>query len=335
MVASKIAERYSLPCILFSYDNGVAKGSGRSIKGFSLMDALASCGDLLSEYGGHELAAGLSLDLDKIDAFRKRINEYASQYLTRTDSSLPLEVECEVDFPDITMKGIEEMQLLEPFGLQNPQPILMMKHVAVVDIVPLSGGKHCKFRLRPGNRRHSSEKEVSAIWFSVPENVKLSEGCLYDVVFTADINEYMGHRSPQVTIKAMRLSDIDEENSTEGESTYRRLMDPADTSPMSASDMPTLADFREVYKFLKRDVLESSKQTTVAAVCRRLEQENVFVSYCKLKIIFDVLSDEGLIESTYSEDGRIVELRLLPSGKKVNLDQSPILIRLRRDHPLI
>lgn len=335
VVASKIAERYSLPCILFSYDNGVAKGSGRSIKGFSLMDALATCGDLLSEYGGHELAAGLSLDLDKIDAFRKRINEYASKYLTRTDSSLPLEVECQVDFSDISMKGIEEMQLLEPFGLQNPQPILMMRHVAVVDIVPLSGGKHCKFRLRPGNRRHSSEKEVSAIWFSVPEDVNLSEGCLYDVVFTADINEYMGHRSPQVTIKAMRLSDIDEEISAEGERTYRRLMDPADTSPVSSSEMPSLADFREVYKFLKRDVLESSKRTTVAAICNRLEQEGISASYCKLKIILDVLRDEGLIDCTYSGEGRIVELRILPVGKKVNLDRSPIMIRLRGAHPLI
>lgn len=335
VVASKIAERYSLPCILFSYDGDIAKGSGRSIKGFSLMDALASCGDLLSEYGGHELAAGLSLDRNHIDEFRKRINTYASQHLTRTDSSLPLEVECEVDFSDITMKGIEEMQLLEPFGLQNPQPILMMKHVAVVDIVPLSGGKHCKFRLRPGNRRYSSEKEINAIWFSVPEGISLSEGCLYDVVFTADINEYMGHRSPQVTIKALRLSDIDEESSSSGELTYRRLMDPSDTSAVSASDLPSLADFREVYKFLKRDVLESSKRTTVAAVCRRLEQENVFVSYCKLKVILDVLCDEGLIDCTYSEGGRVVELRLLPVGKKVNLDQSPILIRLRKNHPLI
>ncbi len=334
VVASKIAERYSLPCILFSYDGGVAKGSGRSIKGFSLMDALASCGDLLSEYGGHELAAGLSLDIDKIDEFRRRINAYASQYLTRTDASLPLEVECEVDFSDITMKGIEEMQLLEPFGLQNPQPVLMMRRVAAVDIVPLSGGKHCKFRLRPGNRRYSSEKEISAIWFSIPSEISLSEGCLYDVVFTADINEYMGHRSPQVTVKAMRLSDIDEESSTEGEQIYRRLTDPEDRSPISASDLPILADFREVYKFLKRDVLESSKRTTVAAVCSRLEQEGVRVSYCKLKIILDVLCDEGLISRTYSEDGRVVELTILPVGKKVNLDQSPVLIRLRKNHPL-
>ena len=81
-------------------------------------------------------------------------------------------------------------------------------------------------------------------------------------------------------------------------------------------------------------MLESSKRTTVDAVCSRLEQEGIRVSYCKLKIILDVLCDEGLISRTYSEDGRVVELKLLPVGKKVNLDQSPVLIRLRKNHPL-
>lgn len=331
VVASKIAEKFSAPCILFSFDGDIAKGSGRSIKGFSLMDALASCGDLLTEYGGHELAAGLSIERGKLEEFRKRINEYASRFLTRSNTALPLEIECRVDFSDISMKGIEEMQTLEPFGLQNPQPILMMRHVAVSDIVPLSEGKHCKFRLRPADRRFGGGAEVNAIYFSVPADLHLTEGNICDVVFTADINEYMGVRTPQLTVKAIRLSDMDGEETRDGEETYRRLIDPEDHSDASAKDVPNLNDFRCIYKFLKRDVLESSKQMAIAATCRALEQEEITTSYCKVKIVLDVLKDEGLIDCTYSNDGKVAEVRILPVGKKVNLDQSPIL-RMIRDH---
>lgn len=334
VVASKIAEKYSLPCILFSYDGDIAKGSGRSIKGFSLMEALASCGDLLSEYGGHELAAGLSVDRDKIEELRRRINAYAAQYLTKTDSALPLEIECQVDFSDITMKGIEEMQRLEPFGLQNPQPVLMMKRVALADVVPLAGGKHYKFKLRPHHKKYSAGEEIGAIWFSVPADVKLSEGMICDVVFTADINEYMGQRAPQVTIKALRLSDIDGENTAEGEQIYTRLVDPEDHSPVSAKDVPTVTDFRNVYKFLKRDVLESSKHMAISATCRCLEQEDIHVSYCQFKVILDVLREEGLIGCTYRDGGKVAEVSILPVGKKVNLDQSPLLQMIRKNHSI-
>lgn len=331
VVASKIAERFSLPCILFSYDGEVAKGSGRSIKGFSLMDALSSCEDLLCEYGGHELAAGLSVSADNIDAFRKRINEYAKQYLVKTDSSLPLEVERQVDFDDITLEGIREMQTLEPFGLQNNQPVLMMKRVAVTDLVLLSGGKHLKFKIRPIDRKYGGT-ELGAIWFSIPADLKLREGNICDVVFTADINEYMGQCSPQITVKALRLSDIESEDTADGEKTYRRLTDPEDRSDVAKGEIPTLADFRNVYKFLKRDVLESSKHMAITATCRALEQEDVHVSYCCFKIILDVLANEGLISRTYSDGGKIAEISILPVGKKVNLDQSPILQMIRGNH---
>lgn len=332
VVASKIAEKFSAPCILFSFDGNVAKGSGRSIKGFSLMDALASCGDLLIEYGGHELAAGLSIEREKLPEFRKRINEYASQYLTRSDSQLPLEVECLVDFPDITMEGIEEMQTLEPFGLMNPQPVLMMRHVTLAELVPLSGGKHMKFKIRPESRQGGTA-EISAIYFNVPQEMRLTEGNVCDVVFTADINEYMGTRSPQVTIKEIRLSGIDGADAEDGEQIYRRLIDPEDTSPVDRSNVPVLDDFRNIYKYLKHDVLEGSKQMAISATCRAMEQEDIHVSYCKLKIVLDVLNNEGLISCVYSEDGKIAEVRILPVGKKVSLDRSPLLCMIRQNHP--
>ncbi len=334
VVASKIAEKFSAPCILFSFDGDVAKGSGRSIKGFSLMEALASCGDLLIEYGGHELAAGLSIEREKLPEFRKRINEYASRFLTRSDAQLPLEIECLVDFPDITMEGIEQMQTLEPFGLMNPQPVLMMRHVTLYELVPLSGGKHMKFKIRPESRQNGNA-EVSAVYFNVPPEMKLTDGNVCDVVFTVDINDYLGVRSPQVTIKEIRLSGVDGADAEDGETVYRRLIDPEDRTPVERSNVPVLDDFRNIYKYLKHDVLEGSKQIAVSATCRAMEQEDIFVSYCKLKVVLDVLNNEGLISCVYSDDGRIAEVRILPVGKKVSLDRSPLLCMIRQNHPLI
>ncbi|MBP5231534.1 MAG: hypothetical protein ILO68_07365, partial [Clostridia bacterium] len=280
----------------------------------------------------HELAAGLSIERSKLPEFRRRINEYASQFLTRSDAQLPLEVECLVTFSDITMRGIEEMQTLEPFGLMNPPPVLMMRHVTLADLVPLSGGKHVKFKIRPESRQ-GGNAEVAAIYFNVPPEMKMTEGNICDVVFTADINEYMGMRSPQVTVKEIRLSGVDGADAEDGENAYRRLIDPEDHSPADKENVPILDDFRKIYRYLKRDVLEGSKQMAISATCRAMEQEDIHVSYCKLKIVLDVLRNEGLIDCEYRDGGKIAEVRILPVGKKVSLDRSPLLCMIRSNHP--
>ncbi len=108
------------PSILFSFDGDVAKGSGRSIKGLSLMDALAHCSDLLIEYGGHELAAGLSVERGKLDAFRRRFCEYVGERLRTVECTPPIEADCCAHFDELDLRTAEELRLLEPFGLQIP-----------------------------------------------------------------------------------------------------------------------------------------------------------------------------------------------------------------------
>ena len=206
VVASKIAERYSRPCILFSLDGDTAKGSGRSIKGFSLMDALSSCGELLLEYGGHELAAGLSIERGKIDEFRARLNEYATPILRESATAVPIEIECEAQFSELTEKGIDELLRLEPFGLSNPQPVLVIREVSIHDIVPLSQGKHVRFRL--SGQENGKTHSLNAVCFGIPfDNFAFCEGDACDMVFTADINEYMGDNSLSIINSASILTD--------------------------------------------------------------------------------------------------------------------------------
>ncbi|MBR4799773.1 MAG: hypothetical protein IK047_05885, partial [Clostridia bacterium] len=325
VVASKIAEKYSRPCILFSLDGETAKGSGRSIKGFSLMDALTACGDVLSEYGGHELAAGLSVRRERIDEFRRRINEYAYPLLSQSDTALPLSVECEVTAADLTLKGIDEMLMLEPFGLANPQPLLLLRDATVRDIAPLSMGKHVRFRL--ADKRTGGS--VQAVYFGMSaDSFPFCEGDRADAVFTADVNEYMGSRNVQLFIKTMAPGESDKRRLNEAASVRDRLVSGA-ALPGDEKHVPALADFRGVFRLLRRMVPREGKRISLVSAAEKLREENGGdVTLCKLRIALEVLSEQGLIECD-GFGGNSVYIKLLPAAGKINIDESELLARIR------
>ncbi len=328
VVASKIAERYSRPCILFSLDGDNAKGSGRSIKGFSLMDALSACGDLLVEYGGHELAAGLSIERSKIDEFRKKINEYASPILGECDTAFPIEIECVAKFSDLTDKGIDEVLNLEPFGLSNPQPVFVIRDVILKDIISLSQGKHVRFRVcGTENGRNVS---LNAVWFGMPfESFGFYEGDVCDVVFTVDINEYMGSRTPQLFVKAIKTS-AKEENELALCNERFKLLVSGGTYENAEKDIPNLSDFRSVFRYLRREAGHEGKIISLTSAVRTLETDfEIAVTLCKFKIILEVLAEQKLISLDYRADGNSLCLKMLPSSGKINIDDSPILRAIR------
>ena len=150
IVASKVLERYYRPCIVISVDEGIGKGSGRSIKGFNLFMALADCQDLLERFGGHEMAAGLSLKADMIEEFRIRINEYADRVLTDDNLTPCLRLDALLERGDITLTSVREMAGMAPFGEANPNPRFAYTDLVVMDIRTMTGGKHLKLRLADG-----------------------------------------------------------------------------------------------------------------------------------------------------------------------------------------
>ena len=117
IVASRLVEKYGKPAIIISRSGEIAKGSGRSIEGFSLYDALTYCSELLTQYGGHTLAAGMSIEDDKIDQFREKINEYASG---ATPAVPVISIDCKLNPASINPELVYSMQMLEPFGAENP-----------------------------------------------------------------------------------------------------------------------------------------------------------------------------------------------------------------------
>ena len=200
IVASKISERFNKPCILISTDDENGKGSGRSIRSFNLFKALENSSHLMQKFGGHDLAAGLSIKPENIDTFRKEINAYAKECLTEDDFMPILYIDSELPPPYINMNTAEKLSILEPYGMGNACPLFYAKNLSISQIRPLSDGKHLKLTLS------SEEYNIEAVGFNMGELLDtLTTDDKIDIAFNIDINIYRGARQLQVLLKDVKI----------------------------------------------------------------------------------------------------------------------------------
>ena len=200
IVASKISERFNKPCILISTDDENGKGSGRSIRSFNLFKALENSGHLMQKFGGHDLAAGLSIKPENIDKFREEINAYAKACLTEDDFMPILYIDSELPPPYINMNTAEKLSILEPYGMGNACPLFYARDLCISQIRPLSEGKHIKLILS------SDEYCIDAVGFNMGELLEiLNENDKIDIAFSIDINIYRGARQLQVLLKDVKI----------------------------------------------------------------------------------------------------------------------------------
>ena len=200
IVASKISERFNKPCILISTDEENGKGSGRSIRTFNLFKALENSSHLMQKFGGHDLAAGLSIKPENIDEFRKEINAYAKNLLTEDDFMPILHVDSELPPPYINMNTAEKLSILEPYGMGNACPLFYAKDLTISQIRPLSDGKHIKLILA------SEQYCIESVGFNMGELLDiLKVDDIIDIAFSIDINIYRGARQLQVLLKDIKI----------------------------------------------------------------------------------------------------------------------------------
>jgi len=199
IVASKMAERYKLPVIIISLTDGVGRGSCRSYGSFSIYDALCSCEDILDNYGGHEMAAGITVAKENIEELRRRVTNC---YHAKTKDAPPsgLTVDFEVEKPELlTLDNIKALERLEPFGNGNPSPCLCMMGAVASSIQSIGAGKHTRLKIKKSNQM------LDCVFFSVSaEDLGVSEGELVDVAFEPQINEYRGRSSVQLQLLDIR-----------------------------------------------------------------------------------------------------------------------------------
>lgn len=201
IVASKLTEKYYKPTILLTIEEGMATGSARSIKGFSIFDALVKCKDLMTKFGGHEQAAGLSMNMENIDELRKRVNEIADYNLSQEDLIENVKVEYELQEGQVDLKLVDDLHLLEPFGMSNPTPRFIMRDLLLSNIGFVGAAKqHLKLTLQ-------KDHVYEAIGFNMAYLADdFTRGDKVDVLFQLDENNYNNNRKVQFLLKDVRMA---------------------------------------------------------------------------------------------------------------------------------
>ncbi len=200
IVASRICDMYYKPCILVSYANGVGKGSGRSIKGFNLFDALTHCEKYLTDFGGHAVAAGLNVNMSDLENFTKEINKYADEMLTQQDMIPSIDIDCPLSEQSITIDNAKLLSKLEPFGMCNERPVFAIANAQIAAISAVGAeNKHLRMRIIKNNRA------INCIGFGMGEYAMLlGSGDYINLAFQMDINTYQGNESVQLILKDIK-----------------------------------------------------------------------------------------------------------------------------------
>jgi single-stranded-DNA-specific exonuclease len=198
IVASRISEEYHRPAILLAFKDKTAKGSGRSIAGFDIADALYACRDLLVKFGGHKQAAGLELERNRIPEFRDAVNEYADRQAAEIFQKKKY-YDLKLDLKDISDEVVRYLNFFEPTGTGNPLPVFFGENFEVVGAPRVVGGKHLRFSVRQG------DLAMPAIAFHQAEQIlKMAPGkARLDCLYTVNEDSYGGKRRIELKIKEM------------------------------------------------------------------------------------------------------------------------------------
>lgn len=201
IVSSKITEMYFKPSVLLSFEeDGIGKGSGRSIPGFDLHEALMKCSDTIEKFGGHSMAVGITVKKDNLEKFKKEFEQIATQ--SKIDEIIPIiNIDAKVDLSDIDKEMVESLKQLEPFGEANKMPVFAFKNLKIDSIRALSEGKHLKLTLKDNNYI------INAIGFNIGYLAnEYRIGDKIDVAGVLEINTFNGVDNLQINIKDIMKS---------------------------------------------------------------------------------------------------------------------------------
>ncbi|MFQ9951618.1 MAG: single-stranded-DNA-specific exonuclease RecJ [Clostridium sp.] len=318
IVASRVVERYGKPCVILTIQGEEAKGSGRSVEGFSLYDAIYSCRDRLTRFGGHPMAAGLTLSAGEIPAFREEINQYAADLSGEMPSPV-LHIDCKLNPAALSVNLISQMSAMEPFGVGNPAPLFGLYHMKLIRITPVGGGKHLRLTLERGNH------QITAMRFrTMLEEFPYQIGDIVDLAVTLEESEFRGERNLSIFIREIRLSDFDAETYLRQKRWYEATQRGENLPDMVLEQLiPNRQEFAVIYRFLRA---HGGWNYGLDVLCSRIPEEKIGCG--KLCVILSIMDELNLIR--FYLDGDQCEVSLLEVSKKVDLNSSRILSGLRK-----
>ncbi len=200
-VSSKLIESYCRPCILIAEEGDEGRGSGRSVPGFNLFDAVSKVSKRLLRFGGHEQAIGLGIKVDNINVFKREINQLVNDRADKIDWSPKLNIDLELNQQDINLDLAKQLELMEPFGFGNKKPIFMCKNMHIKNVRTVGNGdKHLKLSLK------SSKNNVDAIGFNFGlYKEDLDMALIMDIAFHLEVNRWRDFVGPQLNIKDIKV----------------------------------------------------------------------------------------------------------------------------------
>ena len=311
IVASRMAEEYCCPAFLICLDGEHGKASSRSFGGFNLFSSLTALAPLLESYGGHELAAGFTINRSNIMRFRQEICSLAAAYYADSGPRTVLDIDCVIPPELMTVRSIDALGILEPCGNGCPKPVFAMERLTVERITMVGNGRHMRLRLRTGHFC------LGAIYFSAtPETASIEQGDLVDVAFNAQINEFRGERSVQMNVLDIRPS-CSAEASPE---LYEHARIRSGVSPASAEKLlPDRQTLGDVWRYLAAS--GASLQENPICLCRKIVRRSGRpLSVGKLLTCLDIFADVGLL--SLQRQHKYIRIDLNQTSGKADLNQS-------------
>lgn len=315
ILASRLLERFGRPCIVLTVQDGAARGSGRSLPGFPLFEALRACREELTAYGGHALAAGLTLEAGRVEGFREKINAYAAQVCP----VMPV-AELHIDFrmrpSQIDGEKLDLLAALEPCGTGNAAPVFGLYQMRLQSIVPIGQDKHLRLTFeRDGT-------QIRALKFhTTKEECPVQIGAVYHLAVTLDKSEFHGQTQVTAIIQDMRYADTDQEKLIAALDGYARLCRGEWLPP--EEQIPDRELCGRLYRVLRRagDWTGTLEQLAHAAA------DGEPMEFLPLRLALEVFRQAGLI--ALEDQGGRLSLKVLPVQGKAELEATPLMRRLR------
>ena len=311
IVASRLVEKTGRPVIVVSVDeHGEGKGSGRSVQGFNLHECIASCADILLRFGGHAMAAGLSVREEDLQTLRQRLNDWAAREcpVLRTP---PLECDLSVHLDRLTVESVRRLDQLAPYGADNPSPVFVLERAVVEGVYAVSEGKHCRLRLRQGS------SSIYAVWFGMhPEQVPYSTGDVVDAAISLSV--YDSPRGAQLSGRIIELHPAGLGNTAAEQAALVQALRRG--TPLTPEQKESIAPERShiitVYRELQARRWHAEDLQPLFA---KLGEENTG----RTLVAISALEQVGLI--TAADRGGAKFWELVPATGKKNLADAPIL----------
>lgn len=316
IVASRVTERCGKPCMIISRGETEAKGSGRSIEGFSLFEAICACGDLLIKFGGHPMAAGITLKPENIEAFRKRINQYAAEHFPQMPTQT-VTLDCKLNPAALSVSMAQSLTQLEPFGNGNPQPVFGLFNMELSDVTPVGGGGHLRLTLEKNGA------VITAMRFNTkPEELPYHIGDKIDLAVQLEAREFRGQPSLTVIVRDMKFAEFNTEKNIASLASFEKWQR---GEVLSAEDKnrlyPDRACLAAIYRALRT---VNGKETDQVRFVSQFGKDMTLGLFKTALLVFE---ERGLVHSEIADD--TFTATLIETSGKTDITRSPVLLALQ------